>query len=173
MRRLIVCLLIALTLAGCKSRRRRATLEPVAQTGLLATMLQVGDPHSSEQLTRGFYGIENGSWRWTARNFSAMLHTPRNAAQNEARLVLHFAIPDVVIQQLKTITLSAKVNGLAVDPQTFAQPGETTYTRDVPAAALTADVVPVDFQLDKALPPSAGDQRELGVIVSAIGFEAK
>ena len=62
---------------------------------------------------------------------------------------------------------------MAVDPQSYNQPGEYTYTRDVPAAALATEVVPVDFQLDKSLPPSPSDQRELGVIVSAVGFEAR
>jgi hypothetical protein len=33
--------------------------------------------------------------------------------------------------------------------------------------------VTVDFALDKFLAPGAADQRELGVVVSSIGFEAK
>jgi hypothetical protein len=31
----------------------------------------------------------------------------------------------------------------------------------------------VDFALDKALPPSGSDQRELGLVVSAVGFDPK
>ena len=43
----------------------------------------------------------------------------------------------------------------------------------MPAIALPTTAVNVDFMLDKALPPSPADNRELGVIVSSVGFEAK
>jgi hypothetical protein len=33
--------------------------------------------------------------------------------------------------------------------------------------------VKVDFQLDKAIPPSGQDQRELGVVVNSVSLEAK
>jgi hypothetical protein len=43
----------------------------------------------------------------------------------------------------------------------------------VPASALSSDAVSAEFALDKFLPPGTVDQRELGVVVTSIGFEAK
>lgn len=168
---LVLCMLLAST--ACKPKKKRAPLEPLNQAGLMASMINVADPHSTLQLTRGFYGIESGAWRWTARTFSATLRPPRNASQNGARLVLKLAIADAVIGKLKSVRLSASVNGLELPPEEYTKPGEYTYSRDVPPTALKNDAVMADFTLDKALPPSASDQRELGVIVSAIGFEAR
>jgi hypothetical protein len=37
----------------------------------------------------------------------------------------------------------------------------------------TGETVRVDFQLDKAMPPSGADRRELGIIVLSIGLESK
>ena len=40
----------------------------------------------------------------------------------------------------------------------------------MPPNLLAGESVKVDFALDKALPPGASDQRELGLVVSAVGF---
>lgn len=176
MRRLALLLLAACVLlapAGCKRKRNRAPVAPVEETGLMATMLNVGDPHAATQLVKGFYPVENNQWRWTARSFTVSLHPPKQANQKGARLVLKFAIPDPVMAQLRPIKLAAKVNGLDLPTEEYTTPGDQTYTREVPASALSGDTITVDFLLDKFLPPSAADQRELGVIVSAVGFEAK
>lgn len=136
-------------------------------------MLQVADPHTSIQLTRGFHPVEHNSWRWTEGSFAATLRPPLGSSQKGALLVLKFSIPDTVLQTLKTIQLSASVNGLALPPEEYSKSGEYTYSRDVPPPALAGQAVSVDFTLDKFLPPSPSDDRALGVVVSAIGFEAK
>jgi hypothetical protein len=38
---------------------------------------------------------------------------------------------------------------------------------------LSGDVARVDFSLDKTIPPTAADRRELGVVVSLVGFQPK
>jgi len=48
------------------------------------------------------------------------------------------------------------------------QGGSYEYIVDVPTGALFADILSVDFSLNKAMPPSERDARELGVVVSAI-----
>jgi len=136
-------------------------------------MLDMSDARSSSQILDGFYGIENQSWRWTAGKFSVMLRPPRNAAQKGATLVLRFAISDAVLNKLHTQTLTSSIAGHALAPQQYAKSGEQTYTRDVSGDWVKSETVKVDFSLDKALPPSGADSRELGVIVSSVGFEAK
>ena len=90
-----------------------------------------------------------------------------------AKLVLRLAVPDVVIQKLGPVTLSARAGDTALEPETFAQPGNHVYERPVPAEVMIGDAVTVEFALDKALAPGQADQRELGIIVTAVGFEPR
>jgi hypothetical protein len=69
--------------------------------------------------------------------------------------------------------MSSAVNGTPLSPETYSKAGEQIYMRDVPAAALAKDPAMVEFKLDKAMPPADHDVRELGVVASVIGFEAK
>jgi hypothetical protein len=71
------------------------------------------------------------------------------------------------------MTLSASANGTRLEPETYMKGGEHTYSRDVPAAAMQGDAVTLNFALDKFLPPTGEDSRELGIIMSTVGFEAK
>lgn len=173
----LACIVLTILIAGtpaCKRKKSEAPVQPAAaQGGALSSMVHVADPSATLQLTRGFHQVEHDSWRWTEGSFAATLGAPPGSSQQGALLVLKFSIPDVVIQTLKTIRLSASVNGLALPPEEYSKSGQYTYVRDVPSSALAAQAVSVEFTLDKFLPPSVSDERALGVIVSAIGFEAK
>lgn len=158
--------------SACK-RKRRAQPVRVAQDGSLSSMIQASDPNADMQFAKGFYPVENGAWRWTARQFSLTLRPPKNAAQSGARLVLKLVVPQAVLDKLHAINLSAAVNGVALPGEEYSKAGDHTYSRDVPAEALQSDAVTVNFTLDKYLPPSPSDGRELGVIVNAAGFELK
>lgn len=163
---------LALAAGGCK-RQRRFQVQTVEEAPALATVVATADPHIAKQLVSGFYGVEQNSWRWTAGRFSVLLRPPRTAAANGATLQLKFAIPDVAFPRLKGVSLSAYVNGNVLPPETYAQPGSYTYSRDVPASLLAGDVARIDFSLDKTIAPTAADGRELGVVVSMVGFQPK
>jgi hypothetical protein len=169
-----IMLSIALALAptGCKNKKVKvqATVE---ETPRMASAVSMGDPKAETQLTVGFYGVEAGAWRWTAKQFTVVLRPPSGSAQSGGKLELKLTVPPVVIEKLKIISLSAAANGSPLPPETYTQAGDYTYTRDVPASALTADSVRIDFQLDKAIPPTASDLRELGIIVLSAGLESK
>jgi hypothetical protein len=107
------------------------------------------------------------------RQFSVLLRPPRTAAAKGAVLQLKFTIPEVALSKMKALSLSAYVNGTALTPESYTQAGEFIYSRDVPANLLVGDVARVDFSLDKTIPPSAADRRELGVVVSLVGFQPK
>jgi hypothetical protein len=167
-------LLIAFTLASCKRKETVAVGKTAEEAPRMASIVHTGDPQSDTQLVTGFYDIEEHAWRWTAQRFSVVLRPPAGGAQRGATLSLQFAVPDAVINKLKTISLSGTIGATPLSPETYTQSGPYTYTRDVPASLLNAEAVRVDFALDKSLPPgTAGDQRELGVIVSSVGLEAK
>ena len=63
--------------------------------------------------------------------------------------------------------------GSALPPETYTTAGDYFYVREIPASLLTGDSLRVDFQLDKAIPPSSSDIRELGIIVLTVGLESK
>jgi hypothetical protein len=132
----------------------------------------MGDPKVEPQLIKGLHGVEAGAWRWTAKDFTVALHPPFGASQKGAKLTVKLTVPPPTIEKLKSVSLSCNVAGANLAPETYTTPGDYMYVRDVPADAMSGDAVRVDFQLDKAMPPSGGDIRELGIIVFNIGLEA-
>lgn len=171
----LVLALLAVLWAACGCRRQeRARLEAtIEEPPSLASVVHVADAATAAQLLTGFYGLEQGSWRWTAGSFSVLLRPPALASQRGARLLVKLAIPEPVIQKLQNITLKATVNNVALAPETYPRPGEYAYSREVPASALAGASAIVDFTLDKTFAPGGGDQRELGIIVTTVGLEPK
>ncbi len=174
MRKIILAAALAafVLLAGCKQRQVRVqqTEEEAPQ---MATTVHVADPRTAAQLVGGFYDIEQGSWRWTAGKFSVVLRTPRGSAQKGAVLKLKFNIPDAVMGKLGPMAIAASVEGTALKPETYTQPGEYIYARDLPPEVMARDTARVDFHLDKFLPAGSADSRELGVVAISAGFETK
>ncbi len=167
MPRILLPLVVAALLAAC-SRSSSEAPTPGPPAGA-ASVLQMADPQAVPQLLKGFHGVEQGSWRWTEKQFSVALQPP--APGKPATLQLKLSLPDVLIQRLQSITLSATVNGVALPSETYTESGAHVYTQSVPAQALTGASVRVDFSVDKALGPDDSDRRELGVVVSSVGLE--
>jgi len=172
------CLILVLALggAGCKRKRRSNPDQSVTVSHVgvatLPSQLEMRDPAAASQLLKGFYKTE-GSWRWTAGQFSVLLGIPKGAAVSGGILKLHFSIPQAVLDKLHKQTLSASIQGKALGPETYTTQGTLTYSRPVPADLLTGKGVEVDFTVDPVLPPGSADMRELAVIASSISLEAK
>src|SRR5580658_9158243 len=127
-RYLPLLLLLTLTGAACKGKHSRVTVqneEPAAGPRLAST-LPMNDPHAATQLLSGFYAVENNVWRWTAGKFSVQLRTPP-AAPNGATLALSFTIPDVIIQKLQKIRITASINGMELKSQAYDTAGPYTF----------------------------------------------
>ena len=171
MRGLVVVTVVAAGLAGCRQAPREpATIEqPVA----LASTVQMANPGHAVQLVKGFHDVESGAWRWTMGRFAVNLQPPVSAANKGADLVMKFSIPEIVIKNTKDVTINASVNGERLPPVAYHAVGDQTLKLSVPASVLAGDAVRCEFVLDKTLPPSPQDQRELGVIVSSIGLQKK
>jgi len=163
--------ILATGAVGCKRRKR--VVRTVEEAPSLATVVATADPQVARQLVIGFYGVEQNSWRWTTGRFSVVLRPPTSASTKGATLQMKLAIPDVTIAKNKAVSLSAYVNGTALDPEKYTHAGQFVFSREVAANLLSGDVTRVDFSVDTTLPPTAADRRELGVVVSMIGFQPK
>jgi hypothetical protein len=176
MRRLTL-LALALTIVGgtgCKrSKRVKASGEMVEQESALRSVVQVADPRIAMQLLQGFHDVEGNAWRWTASRFSATLKPPPGSAEKGATLFLAFALPDPVVERVKKITLTANINGTSIPGETFNQPGNHTFKKDIPASALNKDAIQVDFAVDNYLKAGEVERRELAIIVTSLGLESK
>jgi len=173
-RRVIALCVFVFLLCGCRSRQKKLAVQQTDEDGAtLATMIFMGDTKSAPQLLKGFHTIEEGGWRWTTGKFAVALRPPRNAAVRGAILHLKFALPEAVLAKLQKVTLTAAVGGTPLPPETYTKSGDFDYAREVDRNLLGTDAVNVEFTLDKFLPAGMIEQRELGVIATSVGFEAK
>jgi hypothetical protein len=157
---------------GCRSKGR-IHVETDEGPPRLASVLAMSDEKAAPQLVEGFYGLEDKSWRWTAGHFSVLLSPPPSATRDGAVLKVQLSIPQPLIDRVKTTTLTAEIGGTKLSPESFTQAGSFVFTRDVPGKLLEDEEVRVDFALDHFLPSGTVDGRELGVVVTSIGFEPR
>ncbi len=116
-------------------------------------------PRYSVQLLEGWHGLEQNSFRWTERRFAIEIKRPHLIQFSTLRFDFRLPSPGPV-------TLSAKVNGAEMPPATFDTEGEQSYSIDLPQQALQAAAIRIDFAIDKWLPASDRDERELGLLVA-------
>ena len=136
----------------------------------LKSKIQMADPSAASQLTRGFHELEQKAWRWTDGKFSVALRTPAGASDKGARLVLTLVVPDVSLKELKSMTLSAKVEGQSLASEMLSIAGERELSREVPASALRKPLTEIEFSLDRFLNK---DGAQYGVIVTSVGLDLK
>ena len=171
MRRLMASAALMASFSAChRTPSEPATIE---QPAALASIIHMADPLITVQLVKGFHEVEGGVWRWTKGRFAVNLRPPVSASTKGADLVMKFSVPEVVIKMNKDVTVNVSVNGERLPPAAFRAVGDQVLKLSVPASALTGDAVRCEFVLDKTMPPSPQDQRELGVIVSSIGLLKK
>lgn len=158
---LVVTLLLA---AGCKHRASADDAPAELGPGLLSEFA-MSEPRAAIQLT-GFYPTEPDGWRWASGAFGLVLKVPEGAAQRGARLELGIVLPEAVFNQLGPVTLSADFDGSALEPVTFAEPEDYTYTREIAPEALQDESVYVQFRTDKVLSATPGQTREVVLVVT-------
>jgi hypothetical protein len=83
-------------------------------------------------------------------------------------LTLEFFVPPLLIERFGSVTLSCTAGGQTLSSQTYSEAGIYRFV----CGAQQADTVVFEFSLDRALAPSAADERELGIIVGAIDIES-
>jgi len=149
-----------------------AAKNPASSSGVarpLYAYAQMNDLRVAPQLGMGFYAIEEGGWRWMAKEARMMLRAPENPkSQFEVRLTL----PKGQVSSLGAMTFSVLFNDKPFADATYTVDGDYTFTKDVPPGLLTQAPVHVTLRWNKARPPApGGDARELGAVIVGVGFK--
>jgi hypothetical protein len=95
-------------------------------------------------------------------------------ATQPAHLNVQIYIPESSIRKLGSQTLTAQFAGHALEPETWSGPGRYVFRRTLKPEWLKAGNsgdVEIDFSLDKAIPPTGSDLRELGIVVREISID--
>ena len=168
---LAIVLLCTAAFSGCERKYRPDPLATIEDPGELKTSIAMGDPLDSAQLPHGSYAAAGCSGRWSMRQFGVALRPPAGAAQAGARLQMTFTIPEAAAEALAGLEIRATVSGVPLEPfRAAAGAGEQVYQALAPKEAVAGDAVTVEFELSRYLAPGTLDGRELGVVVSHIGF---
>lgn len=166
--------LAALLLFGCSST---APLEPVEATSSAETpalplsVVLVADPRVADQLVDGFHQLEGRAWRWTEQRFAVRLEPPPPVPFHSPTLKFVFTVPESTIVALGKVTVSASLEGVELGSKTISEPRENiVFTSNVPSRLIGTKPLLAEFSLDKAVPPSEQDRRELGVIAISVAL---
>jgi hypothetical protein len=117
--------------------------------------LPMNAPQAESQIVSGVYALENNQWRWVSASSSFLLKPPAHPQ----KVVAEFFIPDQAPGRTVTLTL----DGRPIAATTFPAPGKYQIESPPVDGSLVTLTIDKDFQ-------APGDNRRLGLILSAIGF---
>jgi Dolichyl-phosphate-mannose-protein mannosyltransferase len=116
-------------------------------------------PEAHDQIVSGLYDLEAGAWRWMSASAVVLLKSPAQPLPIEAV----FTIPDTAPARHVELLLDGRV----IASETYTAPG--TYILKSSPQPPAGDTATVTITLDRTF-SVPGDHRELGVVVSALGF---
>ena len=121
--------------------------------------LPMNAAEAQAQIVSGLYSLEDGAWRWMSGAAVVLLKSPPAATPVEAVFTIPGPAPARRVRLL--------LDGREIAVQAYSAPGAYTL-KSAPQASAGATAT-VTLTVDRTF-SAAGDSRELGVIVSAIGF---
>ena len=137
----------------------RVKAELVVERRPVLEYLPMNAPEAESQIVSGIYPLEDGAWRWTTANAIILLKRPQTVKPVQAV----FYIPSVAPARRVTVML----DGARVAEQTYPRDGRYTLASPpIPPGEGDATLV---IAVDKTF-SAAGDSRELGIILSEVGF---
>jgi len=122
--------------------------------------LRMNAPEAGQQIVSGVYQLENGEWRWMGKIAVILLKPPAEPSP----LVVHFFIPDLAPARQVRITVNDKVAAT----QDCRGPG--TFTVTTLPSKPEGDSATITISVDKTF-SSQSDKRELGIILTEVGFQ--
>jgi hypothetical protein len=171
-----VCAAALLLAAGaCQKKKRHANpAATVEEEAGLEASIAVADPAAASQILHGFHAAENPSWRWSMKRFGVSLRPPDTLAGQTVWLEMDYTVPEPAAAKMTGATITAAVDESPLPPDRIAGGGSRKYRQPVPTSALRGkEAVIVEFTLDRTFGPNAEDSRELGLVISRIGFAAQ
>jgi len=136
------------------------TAERIVAHEPVLSYLPMDSPEADQQILSGVYQLEAGRYRWMGARAGLLLKNPGQPSRLEVALY----IPPQTPARRVSVSLDDK----PVAEQTFAGPGSYTLTSS--AVTVTTESPAVTITVDKTF-AVAGDQRELGIILTAAGFK--
>ncbi len=122
--------------------------------------LPMNAPEAASQIISGLYDLENGAWRWMSASAVVLLKSPPRPLPVEAAFTIPDAAPARRVQLL--------LDGREVASETYSGPG--TYSLKSPPQTPAGSTATVTLTIDRTF-SVPGDHRELGLVVSGIGFQ--
>jgi hypothetical protein len=123
------------------------------------TYLPMSAPEAPAQIVSGLYALESGAWRWMSASAVVLLKSPAQPLPIEAV----FTIPDPAPARHVELLLDGRV----VASETYGGPG--AYTLKSPPQMPAGPTATATLTVDRTF-SVPGDHRDLGMVVSAIGF---
>jgi hypothetical protein len=122
--------------------------------------LPMNAPEADQQIISGVYQLENGQWRWMNQTATILLKAPGQPTP----VTVHFDIPDNAPARQIFIAL----NDHPIVSQTYSAPG--AYVLSSAPVKSDVDSAKLTIMVDKTF-SAPGDSRQLGIILSEIGFK--
>jgi hypothetical protein len=168
----ILIVFSAVFIVGCSKPKDAPPAIPLVSTAEtpLYAYAQTNDLRVAPQFTKGWYGVEDGAWRWMSKESETVLKNPQTyPAQFEVRL----ALPKGTVATVGgPVTLSVLINGKALGEETYSKDGGYIFQKTVAPGVLGPEPVKVTLRVNKVKAPvPGGDIRELGAIIEGLGFK--
>jgi len=138
----------------------RLRAEVVIEHKPVLSDLRMNAPEAEQQIVSGVYQLENGEWRWMGKTAVILLKPPADPAA----LVVRFFIPDIAPARNVRVALNDQVVG------SLDCPAPGTFSIVTLPNKPQSDTVKVTISVDKTFSPQS-DRRELGVILTQVGFQ--
>ena len=144
----------------------RSATAPVSDPSL--SYLHLGDLRARHQLLGRWYPIEDGSWRWMSKEAQAVLRTPE---ESPVSFELRLYFPENHMKRAGgPVTVSVLLENELLVEKTYRAAGVYTIRQPVPPGSLPHPVTRISIRLDRAVPPTGEERRELGAVVLGFGF---
>ena len=147
-------------LAGCSRADRSSPASPQEEGVERITSLDLSKEDHPDRILKGLYPSEE-PWRWTTKSFSVLLDAPKTI--HPVFLELDLALPsEVTLDRFSPLTLTATANQHPVGSETYenrlaaSRHGRYIFVKRIPAQALQADKVVLEFETDKSFQPQDG-----------------
>jgi 4-amino-4-deoxy-L-arabinose transferase-like glycosyltransferase len=136
------------------------TAERIVARSLTLSYVPMNSPEADYHLAGGLYALEQNRYRWTAARAALLLKKPAGPSVVQVELF----IPD----QSPSRRVSVTLDGQPVVEKTFPGPGAYVLVSGV--VRTSSDAPRLEIAVDRTF-SAPGDQRQLGIVLTAAGFK--